>query len=87
MGRRDLMMLMGATLGMMAQSDLYRTSIAADEDQIRFSDKCKSLMGEPVRELKEFSVNGVKVMAYSKKDAITRARHLGHIKKKKQKKK
>lgn len=44
-------------------------------DQVRFSDKCKSLFGEPHRELKEFSIKGRKVMAYSKKDAISRLKH------------
>lgn len=41
----------------------------------KFSEKSKALFGEPHRELKEFSIKGRKVMAYSKKDAITRLKH------------
>ena len=41
----------------------------------KFSDKSKRLFGEPHRELKEFSIKGHKIMAYSRKDAITRLKH------------
>lgn len=42
---------------------------------VKFSDKAISLFKEPHRELREFSIKGHKVMAYSKKDAITRLKH------------
>lgn len=35
----------------------------------------KRLFGEPKREIKEFSIKGHKVMAFSKKDAITKLKH------------
>ncbi len=35
----------------------------------------KRLFGEPHKELREFSIKGHKVMAFSKKDAITRLKH------------
>ncbi len=41
----------------------------------KFSDKSKALFGEPKRELKEFSIKGQKIMAYSRKDAIKRLKH------------
>lgn len=49
------------------------------ETKVRFSEKSKPLFGEPKRELREFSVKGHKVMAYSRKDAITRLKHLKKI--------
>lgn len=42
---------------------------------VKFSDKAMSLLKEPHRELREFSIKGYKVMAYSRKDAITRLKH------------
>ena len=47
----------------------------APQREVKFSDKSKSLFGEPHRELKEFSIKGYKVMAYSRKDAITRLKY------------
>lgn len=41
----------------------------------RFSEKSKVLFRESYRQLKEFSINGHNVMAYSRKDAITRLKH------------
>lgn len=41
----------------------------------KFSDKAISLFKEPHKELREFSIKGHKVMAYSRKDAITRLKH------------
>ncbi len=41
----------------------------------RFSEKSKVLFREPYRQLKEFSIKGHNVMAYSRKDAITRLKH------------
>lgn len=45
---------------------------------VKFSDKADRLFGEPHRQMKEFTIRGRKVMAYSKKDAITRLKHIKH---------
>lgn len=42
---------------------------------VRFSYKAQALFRESNRELKEFSIKGHKIMAYSRKDAITRLKH------------
>lgn len=42
---------------------------------VKFSDKAISLFKEPHKELREFTIKGHKVMAYSKKDALTRLKH------------
>lgn len=40
---------------------------------MRFSDKIPKVVDS--RQLREFSIKGHKIMAYSKKDAITRLKH------------
>lgn len=45
------------------------------ELKVRFAPTANALFREPHRELKEFSIKGYKVMAYSRKDAITRLKH------------
>lgn len=49
---------------------------------IKFPDKANKLFGEPHREMKKFSIQGNKVMAFSKKDAITRLKAMGKLKRK-----
>lgn len=44
---------------------------------MKFSDKKPKAVDS--RQLREFSIKGHKVMAYSKKDAITRLKHLKKI--------
>lgn len=41
---------------------------------MKFSDKIPKAVDS--RQLREFSIKGHKIMAYSKKDAITRLKHL-----------
>lgn len=45
--------------------------------KIKFSDKPLKVTNS--RQLKEFTIKGHKIMAYSKKDAITRLKHLKKI--------
>ena len=71
--RRGLSM-MAALIGM-AIANPYRDWDEPDVHFSKFSDKSKTLFREPHRELREFSIKGIKVMAYSKKDAITRLKH------------
>lgn len=44
---------------------------------MKFSDKTPKAVDS--RQLREFSIKGHKIMAYSKKDAITRLKHLKKI--------
>lgn len=44
---------------------------------MKFSDKAPKAADS--RQLREFSIKGHKIMAYSKKDAITRLKHLKKI--------
>lgn len=46
------------------------------EVNVKFSNKALPLFREPHRELKEFTIKGYKVMAYSRKDAITRLKYM-----------
>ena len=50
---------------------------------VRFPERKQSQHFTPHNELKEFSIQGNKVMAYSKKDAITRLKAMGKLKRKK----
>ena len=59
-----------------AISDPHRDWSEPEVHISKFSDKSTSLFREPHRRLNEFSIKGHKVMAYSKKDAITRLKHL-----------
>lgn len=45
--------------------------------KMKFSDKIPKAVDS--RQLREFSIKGHKIMAYSKKDAITRLKHLQKI--------
>lgn len=60
---------------MAAMSDPYyrgKGDYLSDRERGKFSHNADKLFREQSRDLKEFSINGRKVMAYSKKDAITR---------------
>lgn len=46
------------------------------EVNVKFSNKALPLFREPHRELKEFTIKGHKIMAYSRKDAITRLKYM-----------
>ena len=50
---------------------------------VRFPERKQSEHFTPHNELKEFSIQGNKVMAFSKKDAITRLKAMGKLKRKK----
>ena len=63
-----------AAIGLAALAD-PSCRITSSGEPKRFSGKSRTLFGEPKRELKEFSIKGHRVMAYSKKDAITRLKH------------
>lgn len=56
-------------------TDLFMT--CRPKYKIKFSDKLLKVTNS--RQLKEFTIKGHKVMAYSRKDAITRLKHLKKI--------
>lgn len=63
-----------ATLAMCAAAT--NENIYSDKpvtDKMRFNPNYKVI--SPIRKLREFTVKGEKVMAYSKKDAIKRMKH------------
>ncbi len=47
---------------------------------MKLADTATAVFRPSGRQLKEFSINGHKVMAYSRKDAITRLKHRNKIK-------
>jgi hypothetical protein len=78
MSRKSLFTLLVASALMAAQSDNFyqygeRKRYSMDGNR-RFSDKIPKAVDS--RQLREFSIKGNKIMAYSKKDAITRLKHL-----------
>ena len=73
MNGKNLMLAMAGMLAMTSDPFIGRTNFP--EREVKFSDKSKRLFGEPHRELREFLIKGHKIMAYSKKDAITRLKH------------
>lgn len=58
-----------------AVTDLFMTR--RPRVSMKFSEKIPKAVDS--RQLREFSIKGHKVMAYSKKDAITRLKHLKKI--------
>lgn len=56
-------------------NDLFMTR--RPKYKIKFSDKPLKVTNS--RQLKEFTIKGHKIMAYSKKDAITRLKHLKKV--------
>ena len=54
-----------------AVNDLFMTR--RPKYKIKFSDKPLKVVDS--RQLREFSIKGYKIMAYSRKDAITRLKH------------
>lgn len=79
MSRKNLMLAMAA-LPLMTRMyednqpfNPYETRESV-EPQVRFSDKSTTLFHDN-RQLREFSIKGHKVTAYSRKDAITRLKH------------
>ena len=79
MSRKNLMLAMAATTLMSRMYEVDRCfqtheRISTPQKEVSFSSKSKSLFVDN-RQLREFSIKGHKVMAYSKKDAITRLKH------------
>lgn len=78
MNKRLFLAMLGATTMMAQQSDnFYRYG---QRKQYSIPDSGNGFSHTPVktvdsRQLREFSIKGHKVMAYSKKDAITRLKH------------
>lgn len=58
-----------------AVTDLFMTR--RPRVSMKFSDKIPKAVDS--RQLREFSIKGHKIMAYSRKDAITRLKHLKKI--------
>lgn len=91
MNRHSFAALAAATLAACSQADLYRARSFEDIDDTKtlFPKKRDVELPRvvPIRELKEFHVQGHSVMAFSKADAITRLKASGKIKNKKKKKK
>lgn len=77
MNRRMLMALMGAAMSVCQVDNSYRYGerkrYFAPDSGNGFSDK--PIKAVDSRQLREFSIKGHKIMAYSKKDAITRLKH------------
>lgn len=73
MSRKNLMLVMAGALAM--ASDPFFCGTRPPQREIKFSDKSIALFREPHRDLKEFSIKGHKIMAYSRKDAIKRLKH------------
>lgn len=61
----------------------YREPYDYSSDKVKFSSNSDILFKEPHRELKEFSIQGNKVMAFSRKDAITKLKAMKKLKRKK----
>lgn len=79
MSRNRLMLAMAALplmTRMYEDNRLFQTHEEREsvEPQVKFSNKSKTIFRDN-RQLREFSIKGHKVMAYSKKDAITRLKH------------
>jgi hypothetical protein len=71
MSRMKAMMLMAATMAAAAYRNPYEERPRGE--QMSFNPNYRP---KPVRrELREFTVKGQKIMAYSKKDAVTKLRH------------
>lgn len=68
MNKRYLLALLGAAAMMDGYDAFY-----APKSSVKFSDK--PIRAIDSRQLREFSIKGHKVMAYSRKDAITRLKH------------
>lgn len=81
MSRKSMMMLMAGAMAMMSDP-FMRADINPTPRSKKFNSKSEiedylSTHRAPIdsRQLREFSIKGHKVMAYSKKDAITRLKH------------
>lgn len=78
MSRKTLMLAMAATMMAMHNSDNYYRY--GKRKQYTIPDGGNGFSHTPTRfvysrQLREFSIKGHKIMAYSKKDAITRLKH------------
>lgn len=67
---RELLRLTALSMCMAGESSLYSVPNKAG---MKFNPDYK--INTPKKELKEFTIKGHKVMAYSKKDAIKRMKH------------
>ena len=67
---KKLLELAALSMSMTKESNLYGTP---NKTGMRFNPDYK--VNTPKKELKEFTIKGHKVMAYSKKDAIKRMKH------------
>lgn len=67
---KKLLALAALSMSMTKESNLYG---APNKAGMRFNPDYK--VNTPKKELKEFTIKGHKVMAYSKKDAIKRMKH------------
>ena len=80
MSRKNLMLAMaGAMMAMASDPFMGRTS-SGYAPRFKKPESREELYSQPrtftdSRQLREFSIKGHKVMAYSKKDAITRLKH------------
>ena len=63
------------TLGMAALSSSSMIGNPYNTKRIRHNYNPDYKIKSPIRELREFTVKGKKIMAYSKKDAIKRLKH------------
>lgn len=74
---RSLKSLLVGTAAMMMDADCNPFMRVPNRPQgsVKLSNRSIALFTEQQRELKEFKIKGHKVMAYSRKDAITRLKH------------
>ncbi|ROS83539.1 hypothetical protein EEL36_05085 [Muribaculaceae bacterium Isolate-043 (Harlan)] len=82
MSRKNLILAMATMMAMAAESHnrgLYEPQIPRVRDTRRNCLDTTNIKVVDSRQLREFSIKGHKVMAFSKKDAITRLKHLKKI--------
>ena len=80
MSRKNLMLAMAGMLAIASDPFMSRTGYSTPTDKKpKTKEKLHDYMWnhppKDSRQLREFSIKGNKVMAYSKKDAITRLKH------------
>ena len=80
MSRKNLMLAMAGMLAMASDPFMSRTVYSTPTDKKpKTKEELRDYMWnhppKDSRHLREFSIKGHKVMAYSKKDAITRLKH------------
>lgn len=80
MSRKNLMLAMAGAMMAMASDPNMKGVFATPKPRFKKPETREELLSEPrhfqdSRQLREFSIKGHKVMAYSKKDAITRLKY------------